>query len=88
MHHPDLAEEKKQETFRILAFDNATKATKQILVNLPKEAGVDEMVARVERAEPQEKSRSIVAAVQEAMKEVVRPLVAVVQRRGPPALYV
>ena len=51
MHHLDLAEENKQQMFRILAFDNADKATKQILVSLPKGAGVDEMVARVERAE-------------------------------------
>ena len=89
MNHPDLADQNKQQTLRILAFENANRATKQILASLPKGAGVDVMVmvARVERAAAQEQSRTIVAAVQKAMKEVVQPLVAAVRLRGPSGLF-
>jgi len=39
MNHPDLNEESKQQIFRVLAFDNANKVTKQLLASLPKGAG-------------------------------------------------
>jgi len=68
--------------FQVLAFDNANKVTKQILASLPKGAGVEEMLSRVERAGTQKQQGTVAAVVQGAVKEVVQPLAAVVQQNS------
>jgi len=83
MNHPDLNEENKQQIFHVLAFDNANKATKQLLAGLPKGAGVEGMLSRVERAGAQKQQATVAAAVQGAVREVVQPLAAAVQQNGP-----
>lgn len=82
MNHPDLDDNNKQQMFKILAFDNANKTTRQILASLPKGAGVEEMLMRVERAEAQRQSSTVAAAVQGAVREIVQPLAAVVQKKS------
>jgi len=82
MNHPDLNDESKQQMFRVLAFDNANRTTKQILASLPKGAGVEEMLSRVERANAEKQQATVAAAVQSAIREVVQPLAAVVQQNG------
>jgi len=72
MNHPDLNDESKQQMFQVLAFDNANKTTKQLLASLPKEAGVEEMLSRVERAGAQKQQATFAAAVQGAVREVVQ----------------
>nr|XP_013800092.1 PREDICTED: endogenous retrovirus group K member 8 Gag polyprotein-like [Apteryx mantelli mantelli] len=72
MQHPDLTEDSKNQMFKVLAFDNANKVTKQILASLPKGAGVEEMLMRVERAEAQRQGATIAAAVQGAVAAVVQ----------------
>jgi len=78
MNHPDLNDESKQQVFWVLAFDNVNKTTKQILASLPKGAGVEEMLSRVERTDAQKQQATTAAAVQGAVREVVQPLAAVV----------
>ena len=85
MSHPDLSEDSKQQMFKILAFDNANKTTKQTLASLPKGAGVEEMLLRVERAETQRHGNTVAAAVQGAVREIIQPLAAVVQKKQGPA---
>jgi len=80
MNHSDLNDESKQQMFRVLAFDNANKTTKQTLASLPKGAGVEEMLSRVERAGAEKQQATVAAAVQGMVREVVRPLAAVVQQ--------
>jgi len=82
MNHPVLNEESKQQMFRLLAFDNANKVTKQLLAGLPKGAGVEDMLSRVERARAQKQQATVAAAVQGAVREVVQPLAAVVQQNS------
>lgn len=83
MNHPDLGDENKQQKFRILAFDKANKTTKQILASLTKGAGVEEMLSRVERAGAQNQNETVAAAVQSAVREVIQPFAAVIQRKRP-----
>jgi len=68
--------------FRVLAFDNANRTTKQVLASLPKGAGIEEMLSRVERASAEKQQATAAAAVQSAIKEVVQMLAAVVQQNG------
>jgi len=82
MNHPDLNDESKQQMFRVLAFDNANKTTKQILASLQKGARVEEMLSRVERADSQRQQATVTAVVQGAVREVVQPLAAVVQQNS------
>jgi len=82
MNHPDLNDGSKQQMLRVLAFDNANKVTKQILASLPKGAGVEEMLSGVERAGAQKQQATVAAAVQGAVREVVRPFAAVVQQNS------
>jgi len=56
MNHPDLNGESKQQMFRLLAFDNANKATKQLLAGLPKGAGVEDMLLSWFRLPPATKA--------------------------------
>ncbi|KAK4811206.1 hypothetical protein QYF61_021277 [Mycteria americana] len=84
MNHPDLSEDNRQQMFKILAFDNANKTTRQMLASLPKGAGVEEMLLRVERAETQRQGNTVAAAVQGAVREIMQPLVAVVQKKQGP----
>lgn len=72
MQHPDLTEDSKNQMFKVLAFDNANKVTKQILASLPKGAGVEEMLMWVERAEAQRQGATVAAAVQGAVAAVVQ----------------
>jgi len=83
MNYPDLNEESKQQMFRVLAFDNANKVTKQLLASLPKGAGVEDMLSRVERAGTQQQQATVAAAMQGAVREVVQPLAAAVQQNSP-----
>jgi len=83
MNHPDLNDESKQQMFRVLAFDNANKTTKQLLAGLPRGAGVEDMLSRVERAGAQKQQATVAAAVQGAVREVVQPLAAAVQHNSP-----
>jgi len=83
MNHPDLNEESKQQMFCVLAFDNANKVTKQLLAGLPKRAGVEDMLSRVERAGAQKQQATVAAAMQGAVREVVQPLAAAVQQNSP-----
>ncbi|KAK4806981.1 hypothetical protein QYF61_000310 [Mycteria americana] len=85
MNHPDLSEDNRQQMFKILAFDNANKTTRQMLASLPKGAGVEEMLLRVERAETQRQGNTVAAAVQGAVREIMQPLAAVVQKKQGPA---
>ena len=82
MSHPDWNEESKQQMFRALAFDNANPTTKQILGRLPMGAGVEEMLATAERAAARKQRAAVAAAVQDALREVIRPLAAAVQQTG------
>jgi len=79
MNRPDLNEESKQQMFRVLPFDNANKVTKQLLASLPKGAGVEDMLSRVERAGAQKQQVTLATAVQGAVRKVVQPLAAAVQ---------
>ncbi|XP_069718334.1 endogenous retrovirus group K member 8 Gag polyprotein-like [Phaenicophaeus curvirostris] len=81
MNHPDLSPESKEQMFKVLAFDNANKATKQILAGLPKEAGVEEMLLRVERAESHRQTSTIAAAVQSVIREITQPTAAVARKQ-------
>jgi len=63
MNHPDLNEESKQQIFRVLAFGNAKKVTKQLLASLPKGAGVEGVLSRIERAGAQKQQATVAAAV-------------------------
>jgi len=83
MNHPDLNEESKQQMFHVLAFDYANKVKKQLLASLPKGAGVEDMLSRVERAGAQKQQVTVTAAVQGVVREVVQPLAAVVQQNSP-----
>jgi len=82
MNHTDLNDGSKQQMLWLLAFDNANKVTKQILASLPKGAGVEEMLSRVERAGTQKQQETVADAVQGAVREVVWPLAAVVQQNS------
>jgi len=82
MNHPDFNDENKQPMIRVLAFDNANKTTKQILTSLPKGAGVEEMLSRVERPDSQKQQATVAAAVQGTVREVVQPLAVVVQQNS------
>jgi len=83
MNHTDLNEESKQQMFCVLAFDNVNKTTKQLLAGLPRGAGVEDMLSRVERAGAQKQQATVAAAVQGAVREVVQPLAAAVQQNSP-----
>jgi len=72
MNHADLNDESEQQMFQVLAFDNANKTTKQLLATLPKGAGVEETLSRVERAGAQKQQATVAAAVQGAVREVVQ----------------
>jgi len=83
MNHPDLNDESKQQMFQVLAFDNANKTTKQLLASLPKGAGAEEMLSRVERAGAQKQQATVTAAVRGAVREVVQQRPSAPQMRRP-----
>ena len=83
MNHPDLNDESKQQMLQVLAFDNANKTTKQLLASLPKGAGVEEMLSRVERAGAQKQQVTVAAAMRGAVREVVQQRPSTLQMRWP-----
>jgi len=83
MNHPDLNDESKQQMFQVLAFDNANKITKQLLASLPKGAGVEEMLSRVERAGAQKQQATVAAAMKGAVREAVRQQPSTQQMKRP-----
>lgn len=50
---------------------------------MPKGAGVEEMLSRVERAGAQNQNETVAAAVQSAVREVIQPFADVIQRKRP-----
>jgi len=83
MNHPDLNDKSKQQMFRVLAFDNANKATKQLLAGLPREAEVEDMLSRVQRAGEHKQQATVAVAAQGVVREVVQPLAAAVEQNSP-----
>jgi len=83
MNHQDLNDETKQQMFHVLAFDNANKTTKHLLAGLPRGAGAEDMLSRVERAGEQKQQATVAAAMQGTVRDVVQPLAAAVQQNSP-----
>jgi len=65
--HPDLTGDMKTKMFQLLAFDNASERSKQILGSLPRSAQVADMVELMERTQQTKYAACVAAAVQGAI---------------------
>ncbi|XP_049651353.1 endogenous retrovirus group K member 5 Gag polyprotein-like [Accipiter gentilis] len=67
--HPDMNESMKENTFKILAFGNATEKTHKALCNLPKNADVVDMIEYMDRSVDSQKVAYAATALQGATKK-------------------
>ncbi|POI31223.1 hypothetical protein CIB84_005025 [Bambusicola thoracicus] len=78
----EMSEEVKQSVFKLLAFENANPSMKHLLATLPIDAGVEEMLDLVSRAEQQRSEQVMAKAMAQAIQPIIQLLAAAVARIG------